>query len=110
MTLRRLLRGVAALSLLAGAIAHVRAEDWPEWRGAGRAGVWNETGIVDTLPATLRVAWRVPVNKGYSGPAVANGRIFVTDARRATGDKMIELQLDGRHMGERSRRDSDRGR
>lgn len=84
------LGAVAALALLAGAIAHLRAEDWPEWRGAGRAGVWNETGIVDTLPATLRVAWRVPVNKGYSGPAVANGRVFVTDARRATGDKMIE--------------------
>src|SRR5439155_472520 len=25
------------------------AEDWPEWRGKGRAGVWNETGILDTL-------------------------------------------------------------
>src|SRR5262245_4529262 len=26
------------------------AEDWPEWRGQGRAGVWNEPGIVAELP------------------------------------------------------------
>jgi outer membrane protein assembly factor BamB len=90
----RVFRAAVGVALLAGAaIAQVRAEDWPEWRGLGRTGVWNETGIVDKLPATLRVAWRVPVNKGYSGPAVANGRVFVTDARRATGDRMIERIL-----------------
>src|SRR5206468_2159552 len=32
------------------------AEDWPEWRGKGRAGVWNETGIADTFPAKLLFA------------------------------------------------------
>jgi len=21
------------------------AEDWPEWRGKGRLGVWNEAGV-----------------------------------------------------------------
>src|SRR5262245_33875433 len=86
-----MLRAAAPLALVtAFSIAQLRADDWPEWRGVGRLGIWNETGIVETLPATLNVAWRVPINKGYSGPSVANGRIFVTDARRATGDKMIE--------------------
>ena len=55
------------------------ANDWPEWRGAGRAGVWSETGIVDELPAELDVTWRVPVNSGFSGPAVVDGRVFITD-------------------------------
>jgi len=55
------------------------ANDWPEWRGEGRDAVWNETGIVDELPAALQVKWRVPVNAGYSGPAVADGRVFITD-------------------------------
>jgi hypothetical protein len=27
----------------------LRADDWPEWRGKGRLGVWNETGIVETI-------------------------------------------------------------
>ena len=55
------------------------ANDWPEWRGTGRAGVWSETGIVQELPAELKVKWRVPVNSGFSGPAVVDGRVFITD-------------------------------
>ena len=76
----------------------VFANDWPEWRGTGRAGVWAETGIVQELPAELKVKWRVPINSGYSGPAVVDGRVFITDwvddpasrtmdgTERATGD------------------------
>ena len=66
----------ALVLLMATATA---ANDWPEWRGEGRAAVWTETGIVDELPAELRVKWRVPINTGYSGPAVADGRVFITD-------------------------------
>ena len=55
------------------------ASDWPEWRGAGRAGVWTDTGIVDELPAELNVKWRVPIQSGFSGPAVVDGRVFITD-------------------------------
>jgi outer membrane protein assembly factor BamB len=56
------------------------AADWPEWRGPGRVGVWSETGIVETFPATgLKFRWRVPIRGGYAGPAVAQGRVFVTD-------------------------------
>src|SRR5262249_43807117 len=73
--------------------ARLHADDWPEWRGVGRVGVWNETGIVETLPSTLAIAWRVPVNKGYAGPSVANGRVFVTDARRSKGDIVVERIL-----------------
>ena len=40
------------------------ANDWPEWRGAGRDGVWTDTGIVQELPVELAVKWRVPVNAG----------------------------------------------
>ena len=89
---RRGLRGILGIALLAaGASAHLGADDWPEWRGKGRLGVWNETGLVDKLPATLPITWRTPINRGYSGPAVAGGRVFVTDARRKTvGDQVVE--------------------
>ena len=72
----------------------MHAEDWPEWRGAGRAAVWNETGLLDRFPDNgLNVAWRVPVHAGYSGPAVARGRVYLTDGRRMTGNRMIERVL-----------------
>jgi outer membrane protein assembly factor BamB len=91
-------RSLCIALLAAAAAAQLRAEDWPEWRGKGRVGVWNDTGILETLPATLPIRWRTPVEKGYSGPAVANGRVFVTDARRTRGDNVIEriLVLDER--------------
>ena len=67
-----------ALFVVLGAVG-IRSEDWPEFRGAGRVGVWAEDGIVDRLPAELMVRWRTPVRAGYSGPSVANGRVFLTD-------------------------------
>ena len=81
--MRRPVKLLVALALAASA-APLAAEDWPEWRGAGRRGVWHETGILDQFPAGgLAATWRVPVGGGYAGPAVADGRVFVTDARRA---------------------------
>ena len=73
----------AAIFVLATA-PPLTAEDWPEWRGAGRLGVWTETGILEEFPAGgLTATWRAPIRGGYAGPSVADGRVFVTDGRRA---------------------------
>ncbi len=70
------------------------AEDWPEWRGRGRGGVWNEADILESFPsAGLTVAWRTPLRAGYAGPAVAAGRVFVTDFERSEGTKGRERAL-----------------
>ena len=70
------------------------AEDWPEWRGRGRAGIWSESGILSTFPAAgLKINWRTPIRNGYSGPAVAQGRVFVTDFARQQGNRGIERAL-----------------
>ena len=80
---------VAAMAAALG--THVRAEDWPEWRGRGRLGVWNETGILDTFPpGGPPLAWRTPIGSGYAGPAVAGSRVFVTDARRIKATQGME--------------------
>ena len=71
-----------------------RADDWPEFRGKGRTGVWTETGILDSFPSTgLSVAWRSPLNAGFAGPAVSNGRVFVTDFKTSAGMKGTERAL-----------------
>ena len=70
------------------------AADWPEWRGTGRQGVWTENGIIERFPATgLKLKWRVPARAGYSGPAVADGRVFLLDHQRTTGTAASERAL-----------------
>src|SRR5438034_1075042 len=57
-----------------------RGEDWPQWRGANRDGVWRETGIVQKFASDqLTPKWRVPLGSGYCGPTVAHGRVYVMD-------------------------------
>ena len=74
------MRFVLSLIVVISCTLHLRAEDWPQWLGSKRDGVWRETGIVDKLPAGgPKVRWRTPIGAGYSGPAVANGRVFITD-------------------------------
>jgi outer membrane protein assembly factor BamB len=56
------------------------ADDWPQWRGPNRDGVWTETGLVERFESQqLPLKWRVAIGSGYSGPAVAAGRVFVMD-------------------------------
>ncbi|MEM0968051.1 MAG: PQQ-binding-like beta-propeller repeat protein, partial [Verrucomicrobiota bacterium] len=55
-------------------------EDWPQWLGPDRDGIWKEGGILTTFPKNgPEILWRVPIGAGYAGPAVADGRVFVTD-------------------------------
>src|SRR5439155_26135020 len=78
------------------ALTNVRsgADDWPEWRGRGRVGIWNETGVVATLPeGGLPVSWRTPIRAGYSGPAVAGGRVFITDSQRIKANEAVERAI-----------------
>jgi outer membrane protein assembly factor BamB len=88
------LRIVALISIVVAAQAGLRGDDWPEWRGAGRLGVWNESGILDAFPpGGLTVRWRTPIHAGYAGPSVAGGRVFLTDSRRTQGNRAIERAL-----------------
>jgi outer membrane protein assembly factor BamB len=78
------------LPLLAAAIAStLRADDWPQWRGPTRDGMWHEEGVVAKFDSPqLEIRWRAPIASGYSGPTVAEGRVFVTD--RVTEPKQAE--------------------
>ena len=78
-TVSPLVRTTLIFGVLAGCVLPLSANDWPEWRGMNRDGVWSETGIVDAMPNELNVKWPVPINSGFSGAAVADGRVFITD-------------------------------
>ena len=73
--------------MLLAVVASTPAADWPEWRGAGRQGIWTETDVVERFPPKgLRVKWRTPIQAGYSGPAVAKGQVFLLDHARNRWD------------------------
>ena len=82
-----------ALGLICAIVAApaLLGEDWPEWRGKGRLGVWTETGVLESFPdGGLRAAWRVPVHRGYAGPSVADGRVFLTEFEPTQGNQGME--------------------
>jgi outer membrane protein assembly factor BamB len=73
-------RRLAVTAVLISLSLPARADDWPQWLGPTRDGVWQETGVVQTIPdGGLPIVWRVPVKGGYSGPAVVGNRVYLTD-------------------------------
>jgi hypothetical protein len=80
MLAKHLLRFAVIVGLCAGLQTRLAAADWAQWLGAERDSVWRESGIVDQFPTNgLPIAWRVKVGAGYSAPAVADGRVYLTD-------------------------------
>jgi outer membrane protein assembly factor BamB len=78
----------AAFLLVASVGAPVHADDWPQWLGPNRDGIWRETGIVRSFPKEgPKVLWRIPIAAGYAGPAVAHGRVFIMDRQLGMGVK-----------------------
>jgi outer membrane protein assembly factor BamB len=76
---------LAVALTLVGPTAAV-ADDWPQWLGPRRDGVWREHGILQQFPpGGPKVLWRTPLGGGYAGPAVAGGRVYVTDRVLAPG-------------------------
>ncbi|MFZ5829456.1 MAG: PQQ-binding-like beta-propeller repeat protein [Planctomycetota bacterium] len=69
----------AAVGLLSTSTSGL-ADDWPQWRGPQRDGVWRETGITDHFDGPkLKLRWSLPIAGGYTGPTVADGRVYVMD-------------------------------
>ncbi|HUX95963.1 MAG TPA: PQQ-binding-like beta-propeller repeat protein [Bacteroidales bacterium] len=56
------------------------AQEWPDWRGRNRDGIWKETGIIGRFTSnTIPLKWSIPCGPGYSGPTVAAGKVYLTD-------------------------------
>jgi outer membrane protein assembly factor BamB len=76
---------LAAAVILAGSLGAL-ADEWPQWLGPRRDGVWREKGIVARFPEEgLKARWRTPIGGGYSGPAVTGGKVFVMDRQLQKG-------------------------
>jgi outer membrane protein assembly factor BamB len=80
------LRALVLFAAILAAPAVASADDWPQWMGPKRDNVWREDSILEKFPAGgPKVVWRTPIAAGYAGPAVANGKVYVTDRVLAKG-------------------------
>ena len=57
----------------------VYSEDWPQFRGPGGEGHSTEKNLPFTWSETSNIAWKTLIpGRGWSSPAVAKGRIWLT--------------------------------
>ena len=80
----------ACLALLCFA-QPLRAENWPQWRGAKLDGISHETNLPQQWSKTENVAWRLPLpGPAGSTPVIWGDRIFLTSAE---GQKLVLLAV-----------------
>jgi len=54
--------------------------NWSQWRGPDRLGVWNNGPELENLSADMiQQIWSVEIGPGYNGPTVSAGRVYAMD-------------------------------
>ncbi len=88
---------VAALLILARNTG-LAESTWPQWRGPSRDGRMAGDAWPDSLDeAHLAPQWRVELGPSYSGPIVAEDRVFVTETVDRKSERVSALsRTDGR--------------
>lgn len=63
--------------------ANLFAADWPQWRGPNGDGRVPDASLAEAWPeAGLKPVWRTELGPGYSGIAVAGGKVITQDRRK----------------------------
>ena len=74
---------VMACGMYLTCASNLLAQDWPQWRGPTRDGHARDARLPARWPETPpEPTWRVTIGEGYSGPAVADGLVFITDRQK----------------------------
>jgi len=91
--LLRLVRAALAGGIAAALAWSSTADDWPQWLGPQRDGVWREGGILASFPdGGPKLRWRTKIGGGYAGPTVADGKVFVHDRLVRAAKDLAEKQ------------------
>lgn len=72
-----------ALSCFFASQSVAETYEWPQWLGPNRDGITQETGLLQEWPeAGPKLLWmNNDAGIGYSGPAIAGGRMFLMGSR-----------------------------
>ena len=68
--------------------------DWPQYLGPNRNSTSDQKGLLRAWPENgPEVLWTVPVAKGYGGPVVKDGKVYLLDRDDQVGDSLRCLDL-----------------
>lgn len=76
------------------------ADDWPQFLGPNRNSTSAEKGISRKWPDSgPEVLWKVPVGRGFGGPAIHDGRVYLLDREDKVGETLRCMSLeDGKEL------------
>ena len=80
---------LVSITMLLIVVVNVNAQDWPQLFGPNRNGISPEKGILKSWPSTgPEVLWTANVERGYGGPVVKDGKVYLLDRDDQVGDIM----------------------
>src|ERR1041384_4881694 len=78
--------GLFVLSILA---CHTFGDDWPQYLGPTRNSLSPQKGILRTWPEKgPEVLWTASVGRGFGGPVVKDGKVYLLDRDDKAGDNL----------------------
>lgn len=81
---------VVLLPFLGALSLPLHAANWPSWRGPHGDGTSPERNVPLTWSATENVRWKIELPEpGDSSPVVWEDKVFITQAREATGGRTV---------------------
>jgi len=76
-------------------LSSASAGDWPQYLGPNRNSTSDEKGLLRSWPEKgPEVLWTVPVGKGFGGPVVKDGRVYLLDRNDDVGESLRCLDLE----------------
>ena len=83
---------VTLLGILLASVA--LAGDWPQYLGPDRDSASDEKGILRSWPDSgPEVLWTAPVGRGYGGPVIKDGKVYLLDRDDEVGETVRCLDL-----------------
>ena len=74
--------------------------DWPQYLGTHRNSTSDQKGLLRAWPETgPEVLWTVDVGRGYGGPVIKDGKVYLLDRDDSVGDTLRCFNLsDGKEL------------
>lgn len=83
------LRAVTMIVSVLSTAGIIWAGDWPQYLGPKRDSTSPEKGLLGSWPEEgPEVLWTVAVGRGYGGPVIKDGKVYLLDRNAGIGDNL----------------------